>query len=106
MTANFDKFLAIILSKNVTDVTHKLIIYDNKIETTKSVKLLGVKTDYQIKFYEHISTLSSKAAIQLKVIYRLQKHMGKTEKKKNAMINKCIYSNFNYCPLTWHFCSF
>lgn len=43
MTANFDKFLAIILSKNVTDVTHKLIIYDNKIETTKSVKLLGVK---------------------------------------------------------------
>ena len=43
MTANFDKFLAIILSKNVTDVTHTLIIYDNKIETTKSVKLLGVK---------------------------------------------------------------
>ena len=24
---------------------------------------------------------------------------------KNAIINKFIYSNFNYCPLVWHFCS-
>ena len=24
---------------------------------------------------------------------------------KNAIINKFIYSSFNYCPLVWHFCS-
>ena len=104
MIANSDMFLAIILSKNVTDVTCKLIIYDNKIETAKSVKLPEVKIDYQIKFYEHMSTSSSKAAIQLSALYRLQKYMGKTE--KNAIINNSIYSNFNYCPLVWHFCSF
>ena len=30
--------------------------------------------------------------------------MDKTE--KNAIINNFIYSNCNYCPLIWHFCSF
>ena len=80
MIANPDKFQAIILSKSAADVIHKLRIYDNEIETTKSVKLLGVKTDYQIKFNEHISTICSKVTMQLNAVYRLQKYMGKTEK--------------------------
>ena len=42
------------MSKNATDVTPKLRIYDNPIENTKSVKLLGVEINYQIKFNEHI----------------------------------------------------
>ena len=29
--------------------------------------------------------------------------MGK--KQKEALINSFIFSNFNYCPLVWHFCS-
>ena len=37
-------------TKNTTDVTHKLRIYDNEIETIKSVKLIGVEINYQIKF--------------------------------------------------------
>ena len=37
MIANPDKFQAIILSKDATGVTHKLTIYDNEIETTKSI---------------------------------------------------------------------
>ena len=49
MIANTDKFQAIILRKDATDVTHKLRIYDNEIENTKSVKLLGAEVDYQIK---------------------------------------------------------
>ena len=63
MIANTDKFQAIILRKDATDVTHKLRIYDNEIENTKSVKLLGVEVDYQIKFNEQISTLCSIAAM-------------------------------------------
>ena len=63
MIANTDKFQAIILSKDATDVTHKLRIYDNEIETTKSVELLGVEIDYQIKFNNHRCTLCSKAVM-------------------------------------------
>ena len=103
MIANPEKSQAIILSKNATDVTLKLLIYDSEIETTKSVKLLGMEINYQIKFNEHISTLCSKVVMQLKTLYRLQKYIGKTE--KNAVINNFIDSCFNYCSLVWHFCS-
>ena len=57
MVANSDKFQAIILSKNAIGVSYKLRIYDNEKTPTKSVILLGVVIDYQIKFNEHISTL-------------------------------------------------
>ena len=103
MSANPEKFQVITLSKDATDVPHKLRIYDNEVETTKSVKLLRVEIDYQIKLNEHISTLFSKAAMQLNALYKLQRFIRKTE--KNAIINNFIYSNFNFCPLLWHFCS-
>ena len=57
MVANSDKFQAIILSKNAIGVSYKLRIYDNEKTPTKSVILLGVVIDYQIKFNKHISTL-------------------------------------------------
>ena len=57
MVANSDKFQAIILSKNAIGVSYQLRIYDNEKNPTKSVILLGVVIDYQIKFNEHISTL-------------------------------------------------
>ena len=36
-------------------------------------------------------------------IGRIQKHMG--FKKKEVLLNSFVVSNFNYCPLVWHFCS-
>ena len=53
-TANDDKFQATILSKDATEVTNKLTIYNNKIETARYVKLLEAEIDYQIKFNEHV----------------------------------------------------
>ena len=26
-------------------------------------------------------------------------------KKEEILLNGFVYSNFNYCPLVWHFCS-
>ena len=26
-------------------------------------------------------------------------------KEKEVLINSFVYSNFNYCPLVWHFCA-
>ena len=53
-TANDDKFQATILSKDATEVTNKLTIYNNEIETARYVKLLEAEIDYQIKFNEHV----------------------------------------------------
>ena len=41
--------------------------------------------------------------MQLNALSRLQKYMLKAEKE--AIINSFILSDFNYCPLVWHFSS-
>ena len=103
---NPDKFQAMILqnsrnSKNYEPV--KLEIGSTKIETKNTVKLLGITIDNKLNFEEHISELCRKASLQLNAISRLHRFMGKEQKE--ALINNFIFSNFNYCPLVWHFCS-
>ena len=74
--ANPDKFQVIRLTKDATDVTHNLRIYDFEIEATISVKLLEVETDYQ--FNENRFTLYIEVVMQLSAVYRLQRYMSKT----------------------------
>ena len=51
MIDNPDKFQAIIMNKKrENQITHKLKIYSNEIETTKSIKLLGIDNDNQLSF--------------------------------------------------------
>ena len=103
MVVNSDKFQAIMVNRKEAQAAYKLIIDYKEIKTTNSIKLLGINIDDQLKFNEHISILCSKAAMQLNALSRLQKYMGKSEKE--AIINSFILSNFNYCPLVWHFSS-
>ena len=101
MVLNSDKFQAIIVNRKDGQAAHKLFIDNKEIKTTNSIKLLGISIDDQLRFNEHISTLCSKAAVQLNALSRLQKYMGKLEKE--ALIKSFILSKFNYCPLVWHF---
>ena len=104
MIVNPDKFQAIILQKGNKEHENKTLAIENiEISTTKSVELLGLTIDDRLTFEEHISTLCKRASLQLNAISRLQKYMN--QKEKEAIINSFIYSNFNYCPLVWHFCS-
>ena len=103
MVVNSDKFQAIILNRKEAQATHTLIIDNKEIKTINSIKLPGINMDGQLKFNEHISILCSKAAMQLNALSRLQKYMGKAEKE--AILNSFILSNFDYCPLVWHFSS-
>ena len=48
---------------------------------------------------DHIFTLCNKVSMQLNAIGRLKHYSG----KKEVIVNSFIYSNFNYCPLVWHF---
>ena len=97
---NADKFQAIILNKKESEAKYKLTIDNNDIESTKSVKLLAITIDDRLRFDQHISSLCSKAAMQLNALARLEKYMGKSEKV--AIVNSFLYANFNYCPLVWH----
>ena len=81
MIANPDKFQAIIMNKRrENQITHKLKIHSNEIETTKFVKLLGIEINNQLSFNQHLSKLCFKAAMQLNAICRLGKFMGNKKK--------------------------
>ena len=76
MVVNSDNYYsAIILNKKEAQATHKLIIDNKEMKRTSSIKLLGINIDDQLKFNEQISVLSSKAAMQLNALSRLQKYM-------------------------------
>ena len=63
---------------------------------------LGTEIYNKLSFEQHIFTLCNKTGNQLSAIGRIQKYMG--FKEKEVLPNR-LYSNFNYCPLVWHFCS-
>ena len=73
--------------------TIKREIGSAKIETNKK-KLLGITIANKLNFEDHISELCKKVSMQLNAIIRLQRFMGKEQKK--ALINSFIFSNFNY----------
>jgi len=85
MQANPDKFQAIALGKKSKDQHFTFNVNGSNIPCDDDVKLLGVTIDRQ-----------------LNVLKRIGKHLCKLGKLN--IYYSFILSNFNYCPLTWHFC--
>ena len=56
-----------------------------------------------LTFNDHITDICEKSARQLAVLKRLGHLL--TLQGKVAILKSFISSNFNYCPLIWHFCS-
>ena len=69
----------------------------------KTVKLLGIEIDYQLNFDAHVSSICRKASQQLNVLKRLSSFLDRLSKL--TIFHTFILSNFNFCPLAWHFCT-
>ena len=80
-----------------------LKVSDTDIKCEDVVKLLGVDIYYQLNFDQDISNLCRKAGQQLYVLKRLSSFLSRLNKLK--FFHTFILSNFNNCPLAWHFCS-
>ena len=102
MKANPDKFQAIAIGNKTKSGEIKFILDGNEISCDNEVKLLGVTIDYQLKFKTHISDICKKASRQLNVLKRIGKHLSKLGSL--TIYYSFIMSNFNYCPVVWHFC--
>jgi hypothetical protein len=72
------------------------------ISCDSEVNLLGMTIDDKLKFDRHINKLCKNAVRQLNVMYRFKGFFYLKERK--SMYNTFILSNFNYCPIIWHFC--
>ena len=104
MIANPSKFQAIVMSKSRQHIITDFAFKDKSIESTNAVKLLGVTIDDKLNFTTHISNICRKAGGQLNALLRLRKYLSHDSKK--LAINSFVESNFNYCPLAWHFSTY
>ena len=75
----------------------------NKIVCEDNVKLLGVTIDSDLNFDNHISEMCKKASRQLNILKRIGKYMNRLGRLTSYY--SFILSNFNYCPVIWHYCS-
>ena len=105
MIVNPEKVPAIVVKKKKAKMkdSYPLNINDLTINSENRVKLLDIEIDKKLSCEQHISALCNKASNQLNAIGRIQKFMG--FKEKEVLLNSFVYSNFNYCPLIWHFYS-
>ena len=103
MKANPDKFQAICIGQKTHDAISSFHLNDTVINCDDNVTLLGIKIDFMLNFNDHISKICKKASQQLAVLKRIGGFL--TKQGKLTIFKSFIVSSFNYCPLTWHFCS-
>ena len=101
MKTNPKKFQLMLLTPN-QQVTHVKLCDDILIHSESSIRLLAVIIDNWLTFTEHICRCCKKAKIQWNALSRIAKYLDM--KSKKLIFNSFIMSNFNYCPLVWHFC--
>ena len=103
MKANPSKFQAISFGKRGTKDITNFTFENTTSHCENSVVLLGIEIDDSLTFNTHIANICKKAARQLAVLKRLDHLL--TRQGNLAIFKSFITSNFNYCPLIWHFFS-
>ena len=103
MQANPEKFQAISIGKKSHEIIKSFEINNTIINCEDSVKLLGIELDYLLNFDQQISNMCMKAARQLNVLQRISKFLNL--ECRLLAYKSFIRSNFNYCPVIWHYCS-
>ena len=74
-----------------------------KLQSAKSKDLLGITIDHNLNFNVHITNICKKSGRKLNALSRISHQLNKN--KKRLLFNSFIQGQFNYCPLTWMFCS-
>ena len=101
MQANPEKFQFLVISSS-KETSHKLILNGTTLESESHVKALGVIIDNKLNFSEHVRAVCRNAARQLNALARISKYLDKSS--RNIIYKSFVASNFNHCPLVWHFC--
>ena len=86
------------------DTENETFILNNFIfNNSNEEKILGITIDDKLTCKSHIELLCIKAAQKMGPLSRLLNHLINSQKR--LIFNSLIKSKFNYCPLTWMFCS-
>ena len=79
-----------------------ICINESSLKPESHVKVLGVTLDDRLTFNEHVSVCCNKAARQLNALSRISRYLDTSS--CTLLFNSFVKSNFNYCPMVWHFC--
>ena len=102
MQANPDKFHFMLFSPTPSD-QQALRLCDGTHRMSETyVTVLVVTVGDRLCFSQHISPCCKKADRQLNALARISRHLEIISRR--AIYKSFIMSNFNYCPLVWHFC--
>ena len=99
MTLNPGKCHYIVISSR--DLSHEIMLNNNKITSSNEEKLLGMFLDSKLNFESHIGSLCRKAGQKINALVRLKNYL--TSDQRNLRLNSVIKSQFTYCPLIWMF---
>ena len=88
-----------------SDKCHLFISGDKfeQIWENRTVKLLDITTDNELKFGEHLSNVCLKTNWKLSALMRIRKYLD--FKKISILFKGFLEAQFKYCPLTWMFYS-
>ena len=78
-------------------------IGNNRIWENRTVKLLGISIDNELKFDKHLSHVCLKANRRLSALTRIRKYLD--FKKIRILFKGFFEAQFKYCPLKWMFSS-
>ena len=101
MQVNPEKFQFIMISRD-EDGSRSLTLNDSTVIVSEDhVKVLGVVIDSKLIFSLHVSAICNKASRQLNALARISNHLDVSARR--TIYDSFVASNFNYCPLVWHF---
>ena len=103
MQANPNKFHYILFNRNNANEINSICVTNMILESKSDVKLLGVHIDSKLSFDLHVSEICKRAGRKLNVLGRLSKTLD--VKAKFMLFNSFVLSNFNLCPVVWHYCN-
>ena len=76
-------------------------IGNNYIESEDEQVLLGIKTDSNLTFENHMNSICKKASQMLNALARIAPYMNVLKRK--TTMKSFVTSQFNYCSLIWVF---
>ena len=86
-----------------TNKQRSLAIHGADLQSSFSVKLLGVQIDQSLLVTKHISQLCIKTGQKINVLSRLCHSL--TSDAKLLLMQAFNLSHFNFCSIIWHYCS-
>ena len=101
MTLNLGKCHYMVIGSR--DLSHEIILNNNKITSSNEEKLLGIFLESKLNFESHIGSLCRKAGQKISALARLKNYLPSDQ--TNLLLNSVIKSQFTYCPLIWMFMS-